>query len=150
MATSALRWFQAAILLQILLLAYCLMINIADLSPWNDLAARPADYDLARTIGMHALPQLGFMALFALGIRMTAILSAIGYIGYLGVQLWIWWKPVVLSGGPVEPGLYARTLKLIPHDWLRLAPDAQHLALQALLLLTVFAMVMAIGRMRYL
>lgn len=154
MATSALRWFQAAIVLQVLLLAYWLAIEVVGLFPWNDLAARPDDYDLAQSVALNALPQLAFMALFALGVRVTAAVSAIGYGVYLAVQLWVWWKPFVMKADANWYGryteLYSRTVKLLPPEGLRLAPDAQHLALQALILATLLVTAMAVARMRYL
>jgi hypothetical protein len=154
MATAALRWFQAAILLQIVLLAYGLAIDTVDLSPWNDLAARPGDYDLAQRVALYALPQLGLMFLFALGVRIGAMAAALGYGSYLAVQLWTWWKPVVWLSDTDWPAryaeLYADTVKLVPPDLLALAPDAQHIALQALTLATLLVTLMAISRMRYL
>jgi hypothetical protein len=39
MALSALRWFKAALVLQALLVGYCLAIQVLDLFPWNDIAA---------------------------------------------------------------------------------------------------------------
>jgi hypothetical protein len=154
MANSALRWFKAAIVLQILLLAYWLAIEVVELNPWNDLAARGADYDLRASIMLNALPQLAFMALFGLGIRPAATLSALGYGVYLAAQLWFWWRPVVWAADAEWPRhygeLYARTIKVPYSEGLALAPDAQHLALQALTFLTLFVTAMAASRMRYL
>ena len=154
MAVAALRWFKAALLLQLLLLAYFLAIEVADLFPWNDLASRPAGYDLGRAIAVNALPQLALIALFALGVTWLATVSALGYAIYLARQLWVWWLPYVAGADPAWRDHYAdsfaRTLKLFPSDGLHLAPDAQHLTLQLLTLATTFATFMAAARMRYL
>lgn len=154
MTVSALRWFKAALVLQTLLLAYWLAIEVVDLFPWNDLASRPADYDLRWSVALNALQLLAYMALFALGIRPLAMLSFLGYAAYLAWQLWVWWKPYVLGAGSERQTLYAqsysRTLKLLPELGGRFAPDAQHLTLQVLVLLTLIAIAMAIARMRYL
>jgi hypothetical protein len=154
MAVVALRWFKAALLLQILLLAYWLATEVVDLFPWNDLAARPEDYDLRQAIAVNALQQLAYMALFALGVRFFATLSALGYGVYLALQLWTWWVPY-MAGADTEwreryGESFARTLKLLPSDPSHLAPDVQHLTLQLLTLATMFATFMAAARMRYL
>ena len=149
MTVSALRWFKAALVLQILLLAYWLTMEVVDIFPWNDLASRPAGYDLRWSIAINALPMLAYMALFALGIRPLAMLSVVGYAGYLAWQLWAWWKPYVLGAGSDWQALYAasfsRTLKVLPADGTHLPPDAQHLVLQVLTLLTLIATVMAVA-----
>ena len=141
-------------MLQIVLLGYWLTIELVDLSPWNDLAARPGGYDLARSVALNALPQLGFMFLFSLGTRVTATAAALGYGVYLAVQLWIWWKPVVwlsdTDWAARYAELYSRTVKVVPPDLLSLAPDAQHIALQALTLATLLVTLKAASRMRYL
>ncbi len=141
-------------MLQIVLLAYWLATGTVDLTPWNDLAARPAGYGLAQSVALNALPQLGLMFLFALGTRVTAMAAALGYGVYLAVQLWVWWKPVVwlsdTGWAARHAELYARTVKLLPPDLLPLAPDAQHILLQALTLATFLVTLMAVSRMRYL
>ena len=154
MADSALRWFKSAIVLQVVLLAYWLAMEVIDLKPWNDLAARSAAYDLRASIILNALPQLGFVALFAFGVRTIAMLSALGYGVYLAAQLWFWWKPVVWAADADWPQryaeLYSGTIRVPFTEGLALAPDAQHLALQALTLATLFTTAMAVARMRYL
>lgn len=154
MTVSALRWFKAALVLQILLLAYWLTIEVVDLYPWNDLASRPASYDLGWSVAVNALQLLAYMALFALGIRPLAMLSVVGYGAYLAWQLWIWWKPYILGASGDWQALYlesfSRTLKVLPVYGTRLPPDAQHLALQVLTLLTLIATAMAVSRMRHL
>ena len=154
MAVSALRWFKAALFLQVLLLGYWLAIEILDLFPWNDLASRPADYDLRASIVLNALQMLVYMGLFALGVRWLATLSVVGYAAYLGVQLWTWWMPYSVGASADWRASYAasfaRTLKVLPADRLHPAPDAQHLMLQLLTLATLIATGMAVARMRYL
>lgn len=154
MTVSALRWFKAALFLQILLLAYWLTIEVVAIFPWNDLGSRPAGYDLRRSIAFNALQLSAYMALFAFGLRPLAMLSVAGYAGYLAWQLWAWWKPYILGAGSDWQALYAesfsRTLKVLPAFGARLPPDAQHLVLQALTLLTLIATIMAVARMRHL
>ncbi len=154
MTVSALRWFKAALVLQILLLAYWLAMEVVDVFPWNDIASRPADYDLRSSAAVNALQLCAYAALFALGARPLAVLSLLGYVGYLACQIWIWWKPYALGADSAWQALYAasfsRTLKLLPADALHLAPDAQHLVLQALTLLALFATGMAVARMQHL
>src|SRR4029079_10798005 len=154
MTVSALRWFKAALVLQMLLLAYWLAMELIDIFPWNDLATRPAGYDLRWSVSINALQMLAYMILFALGIQTLAMLSVLGYAGYLAWQLWIWWKPYVLGASSDWQTLYAasfsRTLKLLPAEGVHIAPDAQHMALQVLTLLTLIATVMAVARMQHL
>jgi hypothetical protein len=154
MTVSALRWFKAALVLQVLLLGYWLAIEVVDFYPWNDIAARPAEFDLRGGVAVTGLALCGLMVLFALGVQPLAVLSVIGYGVYLAIQLWIWWKPYVIGADPAWQGvydlLYERTLKLLPADAAHLAPDAQHLVLQGLTLLTLIAGVMAAARMRHL
>ena len=154
MTVSALRWFKAALVLQVLLLAYWLAMQVVDLFPWNDLASQPPGHDLRSAIALNALPLLAFMAIFAFGIRALAMVSVLGYAGYLGWQLWTWWKPFALGASAEWRAAYAkgfsRTLKVLPAFGERLAPDAQTLTLQALALATLVATAMAVARMRHL
>ena len=154
MAVSALRWFKAALVLQILLLAFWLTIEVVDLFPWNDLASRPAGYDFRWSVAVNALQLLGYTALFALGIRPLAMLSVVGYGAYLAWQLWVWWKPYILGASSEWQAFYAesfaRTLKVLPVYGTRFPPDAQHLALQVLILLTLIATGKAVSRMEHL
>jgi hypothetical protein len=94
------------------------------------------------------------MALFAFGLRPLAMLSVLGYTGYLAWQLWIWWKPYALGAGSdwqsIYSTVYLRTFKVLPADATHLAPDAQHLALQLLTLVTLIATAVALSRMRHL
>ncbi len=154
MAVSALRWFKAAIALQILLLAYSLAMQVLDLFPWNDLASRPETYDLRRAVAINALSQLVFMGLFALGIRLLAGISVVGYAGYLALQLWKWWPPYLFGADAAWQeryvGSFARTLKLLPSYGSHLAPDAQHLALHLIMLVTLITTATAAGKMRHL
>ena len=154
MTVSALRWFKAALVLQILLLAYWLTMEVVDLHPWNDIASRPAGYDLRWSIAVNALQMLAYMALFAPGVRPLAIVSTVGYGVYLALQLWTWWKPFVLGASSEWQALYAesfaRTLKVLPVYGTRLPPDAQHITLQVLTLLTLIATGMAVSRMQHL
>ena len=154
MATSALRWFQAALLLQIGLLAYWLAIEVVAMPPWNDLAARPADYGLTEKVALNALPRLALMALFVLGIRVLAVVAVAGYAVDLAIQLWHWWKPYLFGAdanwyGTYET-LYTNTTAVLPAEGLHLPPDAQHLVLQLLTLATLGATAMAVSRMRHL
>jgi hypothetical protein len=100
------------------------------------------------------LPQLGLIALFAFGWRPLAFISLAGYAVYLGLQLWTWWYPWIV-GATAEwqaehQADFSRTLKLIPADAVHIAPDAQHLLLQVLTLVTLIATAMAVARMEHL
>lgn len=153
MAMSALRWFKAALLLQILLLAYWLTIEVVSIFPWNDLASRPAEYSIRWAVVKNALQLLAYMGLFAFGVRPIAMLSVLGYGLYFGWQTWIWWKPYVLgadSAWQTYAQSFAHTLKLLPASGTHIPPDAQHIVLQVLALITLIATAMAVSRMRYL
>lgn len=154
MTLSALRWFKAALVLQVLLLGYWLTIEVVDLFPWNDLGSRSAAYNLRASVAVNALPLLGFLGLFAFGLRPLAMLSVAGQGLYLIGQAWNWWKPYVM-GADSDWLLYyranfSRTLKVLPEYGARLAPDAQHLALHLLIIVTIAAMIVAVSRMRHL
>ncbi len=154
MTVSALRWFKAALVLQILLLAYWLATEVVHLFPWNDIASRPGDYDLGWSVAVNALQMLAYMALFVFGSRPLAMVSAAGYGIYLALQLWIWWEPYIIGASSDWQARYAesfsRTLKLLPADGTHLAPDAQHLVLQVLTLVTLIATARAVSRMQHL
>lgn len=154
MAVIALRWFKAALVFQVLLLAYWLATEVVDLFPWNDLASRNPDMSLQSSIAVNALPLLAYMGLFTLGLRPLAMISVGGYTFYLFVQLWFWWRPY-LMGADTEwqadyAASFARTLKTLPSVGLHLAPDANHLVLHILALVSLFVTAMAVARMRYL
>lgn len=154
MAVIALRWFKAALVLQILLVAYWLTTEVGNLFPWNDLASRAPDYNLHASIALNALPLIALTGLFALGLRPLAMVSVAGYVLYFIGQVWYWWKPAVLgseNGPPAyNAAAYGRTLKIIPPFSADLPPDANHLTLQVLTLATVVVAAMAVSRMRYL
>ena len=154
MTVSALRWFKIALVLQIALVAYWLTIAVVDLFPWNDLSAGPAGAELGVGIAKNVLPLLACMAIFVLGVPVLGVLSAVGYAGYLLWQIWVWWKPYFLGADPAWQAFYAehfsRTLKVLPAHGANLAPDAQHLVLQGLTLLTLFVTAMAVARMQHL
>jgi len=154
MAVVALRWFKAALVVQILLLGYWLAMELVNLFPWNDLAARAADYRLDRSVAVTMLPLLALTGLFAIGLRPLAMLSVVGYALFLVMQVWTWWKPFIL-GADQEwevryAALFGRTLKLMPPTDTYLPPDAQHLVLQLLTLATVIVTGMAVARMQHL
>ena len=154
MAISALRWFKAALVLQILLLAYWLAVEVVDLFPWNDLASRPSGYDLRGSIAFNALPLLACMLLFASGLRPLAMLGVAGYAAYLVWQLWTWWKPYALGADAAWQAFHneslSRTLKALPTFGVHYPPDAQHVALQLLTLATLITTIVAVDRMRHL
>lgn len=154
MTVSALRWFKAALVIQILLIAYWLGIESVNFFPWNDIASRPADYDFRGSVAIVGLTLCGLMLLFSFGAQPLAVLAVVGYGIYLAVQLWTWWKPYVIGADEAWQNqyaeLYLRTLKVLPADPAHLAPDAQHLALQVLTLLALIASAMAAARMRHL
>lgn len=154
MTVSALRWFKAALFLQTLLVAYWLTVEVLDLFPWNDIASRSPGYDLRWAIAINALQLLAFTAIFSLGIRPLAVLSVLGYGGYLAWHLWTWWKPFALGASAEWKAIYAqgfsRTLKVLPQFGDRVAPDAHELTLEILTLLTLIATIMAVLRMRHL
>ena len=154
MALSALRWFKLALMFQALLLAYWLAIEVLDLFPWNDIAARPEDYDLHRSIAWHGLQQLAFIVLMATGIQLLAFMAVCGYAVWLAFQLWNWWMPWV-NGASAEwrdeyRALFSRTLNVLPVDYVTPAPDLQNLVLQILTLATLCATAMAVARMQHL
>lgn len=140
--------------LQVLLLAYWLAMEVLDLFPWNDLASRSEGYDFRRIMAVNALSQLAFMGLFALGFRLLAGISVVGYAAYLALQLWKWWPPYLFGADEAWQERYAasfgRTLKLLPSYGNHLAPDAQHLALHFLILATLVATATAAAKMRHL
>ena len=151
MARSALRWFKAALLVQILLAAYWLALEVVDLYPWNDLRVRAWDYSPRYEIAVNALQLLGYAALFATGFRPLALLSLLGYAGYLGFQIWTWWLPFFrgasLGWQEFYTQNYAETLKLVPAAMPYPAPDAQHIVLQALTVVVVVVSALALAKM---
>ena len=152
MARSALRWFKAALLVQILLAAYWLALVVVDLYPWNDLRVRAWNYSPRYEIAVNALQLLGYAALFTTGIRLLALLSMLGYAAYLGLQIWTWWLPFLRGATPKWQEFYtqnyAETLKLMPSAMPYPAPDAQHIALQALTLVVIIVTGVALAKMR--
>jgi hypothetical protein len=154
MTLSALRWFKAALVMQLLLVAYWLTIQVVDLSPWNDVAAGRTDDALRFMIAMTALPLIALAAIFALGLQTLGLLSVAGYVILLAVQLWAWWKPYAWGANSEEQAAYAaslaKTLKVLPAYGTHLPPDAQHIVLHVLIAVTLFVTAMAVARMRHL
>jgi hypothetical protein len=154
MTISALRWFKAALFLQVLLVGYWLTIQCVDLFPWNDVVSGPASDDLRISIAINVLPLLVLTAIFALGVSPLGMVSVAGIAIYLAVQLWSWWKPYAWGASGEEQAAYAegfsRTLKVLPTYGTHLPPDLQHIVLHVLILLTLFATGMAAARMRHL
>jgi hypothetical protein len=154
MAVAALRWFKAALLLQIVLLAYWLAIELVDLHPWNDIGARPANYDLNRSLAANALQQLAYMGVFALGLRLLSFAPALGYAVYLALQIWTWWVPYAAGASAAWQErygeLYAATVQLLPSSGAHLPPDAQHLVLQGLTVLVIAVTAKAATLVRHL
>jgi hypothetical protein len=154
MALSALRWFKAALLMQLLLVAYWLTIAVVDLSPWNDIAAGPAADALRARIALMILPLLALTAIFALGLQTLGLVAVAGYTICLAVQLWAWWKPYAWGANADQQAAYAagyaRTLKVLPAYGTHLPPDAQHIVLHVLIAVTLFVTAMAVARMRHL
>jgi hypothetical protein len=154
MAVTALRWFKAALLLQVLLVGYWLAIATVHVFPWNDIASAGDGAALARRLAFTLLPLLALLFLFSTGIPILAGMSVAGYAGYLAWQLWTWWKPFAMGADPAwqaqYAALHARTLKIIPALGTHLPPDAQMLTLHLLTLATLIATTMAVARMRHL
>lgn len=154
MTLSALRWFKAALVMQLLLVAYWLTIQVVDLSPFNDIAAGPAADALRARIAITALPLIALAAIFALGLQALGMLSVAGYAIYLALQLWMWWKPYIWGASTDQQAAYAasfaKTLKVLPAYGARLPPDAQHIVLHVLALVTLIVTAMAVARMRHL
>ena len=154
MTVSALRWFKIALILQIALVAYWLAMGVVDLSPWNDLGSGPGGGELGVEIARNVLPLLACMAIFALGVSALGWVAVAGYTAYFLWQLWTWWKPYFLGADSAWQAYYAehfsRTLKVLPAHGANLPPDAQHLVLQALALVTLFVTAMAVARMQHL
>jgi hypothetical protein len=94
------------------------------------------------------------MAIFALGVSVLGWLSVAGYAVYFAWQAWTWWKPYFLGADPAWQAYYAehhsRTLKVLSVHGTNLPPDAQHLMLQGLALVTLFVTTMAVTRMQHL
>jgi hypothetical protein len=152
MTLSALRWFKTALVMQLLLVAYWLAIDVVDLSPWNDITAAP---DALRSrIAITALPLIALTAIFALGLQTLGMITVAGHAIYLGVQLWAWWKPYAWGANAEQQAAYAagfaRTIKVLPAYGTHLPPDAQHIVLHVLMAVTLFAAAMAVARMRHL
>ncbi len=154
MTVVALRWFKVALVLQALLVGYFLTIEVVALFPWNDLAVRGADHDLRQSIAYTALPLVALTGIFALGVRPLAFISLLGYGIFLIVQLWMWWEPYVMGADAAwtarHAELYANTMKALPSFGAHIAPDAQHLALQALTLLTLWVSGKSVACMKHL
>ena len=154
MTVAALRWFKAALVLQILLVGYWLTMAAVPVVPWNDLKAAPIDAAAIRNLALILLPLLAFSLCFATGIQLVAAIAVVGYGVYLVWNLWIWWKPFALGASPAwqahYEAVYANTLKVLPAFGKHIPPDAQTLTLQILLAATLFVTTMAVARMKHL
>ncbi len=141
-------------MLQLLLIGYRLAIEVVSLPPWNDLAARPDSFDLGFNVAIGALPLVGFAFLFASGVQSLATLAALGFGGYLAWQLWVWWKPFAIGADAgwraYNAANFSDTLHVIPSFGSHLPPDAQHITLHLLALITVLTTATAVSHMRHL
>ena len=140
--------------MQLLLVAYWLMIEVVDLSPWNDIAAGPAADALRARIALTILPLIALTAIFAFGLQTLGMISIAGYAICLAVQLWAWWKPYAWGANAEQQAAHAastaRTLKILPAYGTHLPPDAQHIVLHVLIAVTLLVTAMAVARMRHL
>ena len=132
----------------VVMLAYFVLDNHADLYPWNNLITSQLASTLAAVIpfGLYAVA-------FALGIRWLMVVGAVHSYAWLALQIRQWWIPYLFGptalhrefGWYVTHG-YDRTIKILPSIDDRPIPDAQHLVLQALSLVVAIAATVAVLR----
>ena len=125
------------VLIQGILLAYFQLVEWVPLFPWNDLRWGNPQKGLDLALGgAQAVLMVGTRR----GSRRALQLGLLFYGVWLGLQLIGWWVPYFAGASPEMQETYARhfgaTLKLLPPIGDHPVPDANHLVLQVLLVLT--------------
>ncbi len=131
----------------IVLCVYFVIDNHVRLPPWNNLDA--AGPQLRSTLTGIAPMMIGLIGL-ALRIRWLVAIVAAWSVVWFAAQMQQWWIPYLFGPTPLHADFswftekgYAQTLAVLPRIADRPAPDAQHLTLEALSLITAWLLVRA-------
>lgn len=140
------RW--AALLWVLATVSLAAALSLTDLSPLNNFPEQRELFDSDNR--RRLLAAISLLAIIAVLVRSrpALVVSSLVFIGALIAQLWIWWLPYAF--GPTQwhddfswyfRGGFPGTLHLLPERLDRPVPNAAHMLLQALTLLSSYWLV---------
>jgi hypothetical protein len=147
-------WRIAAISSQIALVLYWEITEYVNLFPWNDVAALNIRTQI-RDSFVNDLPKLLFIYAFIKGIRWLIGTSIVFYAFWLAAILNQWLIPYLFGRAPLGRGisteqhmqqyrrLFSRTYKFLPPIGNHPIPDAQHVTLAVLSVVTLICVTVA-------
>jgi hypothetical protein len=148
------KWRIAAISSQVALVLYWEITEYIDLFPWNDVATLNIHTQIRDSL-VNDLPKLLFIYAFIKGIRWLMGLSIAFYALWLAAILNQWLIPYLFGLAPLGRGisaeqhmqqyerLFSRTYKFLPAIDNHPIPDAQHVTLAVLSLITLIFVTVA-------
>jgi hypothetical protein len=126
---------------------YLQCVEWIDLFPWNDVRQGNGQETLNLAI---AAATLVMVPTIWRGSRSVAAIATLGLTLWAWLQVQTWWMPYWFGATPAWARVYERwfseTITWIPRSADRLAPDANHLVLQALILIAWIACLIAAMR----
>jgi hypothetical protein len=140
-------WTTLAVVAQIAMLGYFVVVNHVDLYPWNNL--RSVTAELPSTLA-GVIPFSLYSIAFARRVPWGMLIGMVHSYIWLALQIRQWWIPYLFGPTPLHHSFdwytehgYAETIKVLPPIGDHPIPDAQHLVLQLLSLIAVVTMTTA-------
>lgn len=142
------RWLYAAIVAQVIMVAYSIVTNHVNLYPWNNLL----ESQLVNTL-TSVVPFTIYIMAFSLQIRWLMSIGVVHSFIWLWLQLYQWWLPYLFGPTALHQDFswyfengYSETVRFLPSLGQRPTPDAQHVVLE--LLSVVMAVTMTVAYLK--
>ena len=134
------EWNQLAMIMPFIFLAYQLLIDWANLFPWNDIATKTPKTRLIELL-LNYSPLLLIAYGFYQHTPTAKLYALIGSVAYLIGHLNAWWRPYLFGASAKEKAEYeqyfSRTYKFLPPIGEHPIPDSEHVVLGFICLLMV-------------
>jgi hypothetical protein len=139
--------YKAAIIAQVVLLAYFELCIVVPLGRWNDQPGFSVSFSPGNMILGGAIGGAQLLLLIGTFRRLKPLL----WFGLLGDTVWLLlhiyslWIPYILGASPQYAKMYARvwgrTTKLLPNFGIHLAPDAMHIFIDVFVIAVIVTLV---------
>jgi hypothetical protein len=139
--------YEAAIIAQVVLLAYFELCIVVPLGRWNDQPGFSVLFSPGNMILGGAIGGAQLLLLIGTFRRLKPLL----WFGLLGDTVWLLlhiyslWIPYILGASPQYAKMYARvwgrTTKLLPNFGIHLAPDAMHIFIDVFVIAVIVTLV---------